>query len=194
MRKMSSVYQHRPERWVDEGRQSYEKTADSQSSRRRRAWRCRSIPPEILRRRTRTRSPRRPGNKHHTKDGHEAHPHHVGDVEPMDAQPSKQRSQTKHPGNPKTSGGPYRGDEESHDPAPPDPEPECCQQHQGPQRIESGDTEGESRSEERQHRERLLGSHFSNGVNCPRVAQQRSSLNFTSMPSSCYHLWVGFAR
>lgn len=65
----------------------------------------------------------------------------------MDAQPSKQRSQTKHPGNPKTSGGPYRGDEESHDPAPPDPEPECCQQHQGPQRIESGDTEGESRSE-----------------------------------------------
>jgi hypothetical protein len=112
----------------------------------------------------------------------------------MDAQPSKQRSQTKHPGNPKTSGGPYRGDEESHDPAPPDPEPECCQQHQGPQRIESGDTEGESRSEERQHRERLLGSHFSNGMNCPRVAQQRSSLNFTSMPSSCYHLWVGFAR
>ena len=98
------------------------------------------------------------------------------------------------PAIPKTSGGPYRGDEESHDPAPPDPEPECCQQHQGPQRIESGDTEGESRSEERQHRERLLGSHFSNGMNCPRVAQQRSSLNFTSMPSSCYHLWVGFAR
>ena len=52
-----------------------------------------------------------------------------------------------------------------------DPKRKRRQQHHGSQRIKAGDTEGEGRSEERQHRQRLLGSHLTDGRTDRSVAQ-----------------------
>jgi len=89
----------------------------------------------------------------------------------MDTQPGEQGPQAKHPGNSKHGRDPYRGDENSDDSAPLDPKRKRRQQHHGSQRIKAGDTEGEGRSEERQHRQRLLGSHLTDGRTDRSVAQ-----------------------
>ncbi|BCY26287.1 hypothetical protein KB1_22770 [Cutibacterium modestum] len=109
-------------------------------------------------------------------------------MEPMDTQPGKQDPQAKRPGNSEDDGGPYRGYEKSDHAASSDPEPKCCQQHEGSQRIEASDTEGEGRSEERQHGERLLGSHLTDNTHRLGVALQTKSVDFTSVLSPCYRL------
>ena len=76
----------------------------------------------------------------------------------MNSQPGEQGSQTEHSGNPEDGGGSHRGEQHHDDAATSDAQTEGCQQHEGPQGVETGDAQGEGRGEEGQHGARLLGT------------------------------------